>query len=102
MSRRDGPSIPMETLQMMISVAQQNPMMLQMFGMTPQKLIREINKLKKQEERGSGAAGNVDSAKRDNDTLIWKAWLKQYRERLQREVRYIRRPDSHPLMMVSL
>lgn len=85
MSKRDGPSIPMETLQMMISVAQQNPMMLQMFGMTPQKLIREINKLKKQEERGSGA-GNVDSAKRENDTLIWKAWLKKYRERLQREV----------------
>jgi len=85
MSKRDGPSIPMETLQMMISVAQQNPMMLQMFGMTPQKLIREINKLKKQEERGS-SPGNVDSAKRENDALIWKAWLKKYRERLQREV----------------
>jgi uncharacterized protein YdiU (UPF0061 family) len=84
MSKRDGPSIPMETLQMMISVAQQNPMMLQMFGMTPQKLVREINKLKKQEERGS--AGNADSTKRENDTAVWKAWLKKYRERLQREV----------------
>jgi uncharacterized protein YdiU (UPF0061 family) len=82
----------METLQMMISVAQQNPMMLQMFGMTPQKLIREINKLKKREERGS--VENADAEKRENDTTIWKAWLKKYRERLQREVRYVQPKQS--------
>lgn len=61
-------------------------MMLQMFGMTPQKLISEINKLKKKEE--SGGPVDVEATKKENDTNVWKAWLKKYRERLQRDIRY--------------
>jgi len=82
MTKRDAPTIPAETLKMMVAVAQQNPMMLQMFGMTPEKLLNELKKLEKQE--GKSASGTVNT-KKENDIKVWKTWLKKYRVRLQRE-----------------
>jgi len=84
MTKRDAPTIPAETLKMMVAVAQQNPMMLQMFGMTPEKLLNELKKLEKQE--GKSASGTVNT-KKENDIKVWKTWLKKYRVRLQREFR---------------
>jgi len=74
----------LETLKQMIVVAQQNPMMLQLFGMTPQKLINEINKVKAKEAAKEKGV-DPEEEKKQRDLTLWRAWLAKYRQRLRKE-----------------
>jgi uncharacterized protein YdiU (UPF0061 family) len=89
LAKKSSPTIPLETLKMMLAVARQNPAMLQLFGMTPEKLVRELKRAGLREEGDSSEAKEetdkpVDKHTKDRES--WTAWLRSYRARLWQEV----------------
>lgn len=73
------PSIPADKLQKFVALAQQNPYMLYMMGMTPERLVQELHK----HEEFQKLASLTDDQKTAQDSQAWGAWIARYRARVQ-------------------
>eukprot|EP01087_Luapelamoeba_hula_P011200 TRINITY_DN3014_c0_g1_i1.p1 TRINITY_DN3014_c0_g1~~TRINITY_DN3014_c0_g1_i1.p1 ORF type:complete len:763 (+),score=176.43 TRINITY_DN3014_c0_g1_i1:37-2325(+) len=89
---KNEPKMPLATLKALISLAQTNPHMLPMFGVTnPQVLINELAKYE-QQDKATATGPTNDVEKRQHDKQVWQEWMGKYLDRLQRE--YTQAPSS--------
>jgi len=78
-----APRIPPEQLRAMISMAQQNPVLLQLMGQDPEALLAELKRL----EKWNQLKKMNDDEKKAKDAELWAVWLKKYKQRLWLEVK---------------
>ena len=85
------PSIPVDRLRKLIALAQSDPRLLMLAGITdPSILIGEIEKYNKLAD----LEGTTEESKREKDTKLWVEWMERYRERLKKEVEDIRESEE--------
>lgn len=76
------PRIPPQQLHAMISMAQQNPSLLQLMGQDPEFLIAELKRVEKWNQLKKMDADE----KKKKDAELWNVWIKRYKRRLWLEV----------------
>jgi len=78
----NAPRITPRELQMMVSMIEQAPWMLQMMGKSPQFVNDELKRMERYDELKKIT---IDE-KREKDTETWTKWLMKYKARLQTEL----------------
>lgn len=74
--------IPPDSLQMLLSMAQRDPLVLYQFGLSMEVLKKEMEKMKKGKE-----LSKIDAAEKlASDRQAWMEFLHQYQDRLQEEI----------------
>lgn len=79
-AKRHEPRIPIAQLQRIAQMAQMNPGILYMVGLTPESLRAEFKK----HEDYETVLGLTDAEKIDKDKKVWRDWLNAYRTRIQK------------------
>jgi len=81
LARRLVPSYPPEHLAKLVGLAQSNPAYLEMLGVSPAKVYKDVENLKAMRRLQNTSEEELQKT----HVTAWKAWLARYQERLARE-----------------
>lgn len=89
--RMNSPSLSPQQLQMMASLASQQPEMLMMLGKSAEFVVTQLKLHEKHQQLQKESS---PEKKQLQDENLWRAWLKLYRSRLWKEVKEMKDPEQ--------
>eukprot|EP00744_Colponema_vietnamica_P013158 GILI01018458.1.p1 GENE.GILI01018458.1~~GILI01018458.1.p1 ORF type:complete len:696 (-),score=147.99 GILI01018458.1:178-2265(-) len=82
LARKAEPQIPVRQLRSLLGIAQQQPAMLQVFGVTMDFLNEQVQKMERSQELRS----MTPEAKQEADKSKWESWIQSFRRRVAQDV----------------
>jgi len=85
------PQVSDRDVQMLVAMAQQNPMMLRMYGVSEEFLLKELQR----RERYQFVKELTEDSKSERDQKIWRTWLVAYQERIAKEMQDVENVEEY-------